>query len=850
DAKNFAGIRELMRFMATRPELPTRMVFSDTIAVENDRLFDVPFILDGDRMDSQVNDVIPQSGIVPAIADFLLAVVKDNLAGNCPIYSNIVNWGMAHIGGAPTDIERFGAFGVSSIRYPSYEVLGSFAYRFAYEIYEMILEPRGEAVGKGILLATKTLNDCPLTTMVENPATARTAPGEYRQLASKVSTGRTGSLPFPVRGRLTEEVKYGSSWIFWGVSDTEVIQNAETMGNLYLGKETDLSSNTVRGWMNLQARKIIDLFFGTEKFEREKDLGLVEQEIFRLFIKRERELLLPITLSESPHAIVIARDYLKALKDRFDAFAGFWDSSYKRHLYPEGEEKPSLIARQIEAVDKKRGAMQGDEEELQEAYLLEAQRLLDLEVWNILMKGISDLIEVMRQKINRLWALIGDDADGWVNILGQYRDLMGRKYSDDITRRTQFTALKLRKYLPIPGGPAEDRLFEEVADPILNELLRQMHWSFAVDPKDPERYKLVLVSPEVPGYQYQAYEGILLNVFTRERLQKINTYNPYQHVQYARNTLKGPLELKTIWDIMWYEYEHEWRKRPENAERGLDQYVEEQLDWLLNRSEVLLNYTFAPNLHEESYLFSKFLTSVQTLNPSHDLASRFTFKVDQGNIQRTSDDLYAKEIRRVTVALKIPLTNWASYQEALEHYRKYHEVPTNTLVHIYPNEQNAFKVEGLIAQKVDRTFRRTILDPSVAALLGDLALFETFALCLVDGQIPIKKAQLGAPSRYALTLPGGEADLGEVWDADTVVSKVWRDQEVQAKLTELWRQKENEVHIQGKVEELLTELEAKVNAFAFPSPPPGEKVKINLDHLKLALRAVIGAYIEQVRRYR
>jgi hypothetical protein len=75
-----------------------------------------------------------------------------------------------------------------------------------------------------------------------------------------------------------------------------------------------------------------------------------------------------------------------------------------------------------------------------------------------------------------------------------------------------------------------------------------------------------------------------------------------------------------------------------------------------------------------------------------------------------------------------------------------------------------------------------INDPSFIALLGDFALFEKFALILTEGILLVASGGLGDPPRYTLSLPNGEVNLGEVWDIDTVVSRIWRDEEVQQRL--------------------------------------------------------------------
>lgn len=202
----------------------------------------------------------------------------------------------------------------------------------------------------------------------------------------------------------------------------------------------------------------------------------------------------------------------------------------------------------------------------------------------------------------------------------------------------------------------------------------------------------------------------------------------------------------------------------------------------------------------------------------------------------------------MNVELVIPLTNWLHYEDTLEHYQEYHRVPTNTLVHIYPEEQHAFRLEGLIAQKIDRTFAGQILDPSVTALVGDFALFETFALILTEGLLPVAGGGLGDPPRYTLSLPNGEVNLGEVWDIDTVVSSIWRDAEVQQRLAAVWQEREREVQTHGQIKEFLAGLEDKARTLTLPAPPTGSVVRTDVEHLRLAVRAVVGEYVARGRR--
>lgn len=86
-----------------------------------------------------------------------------------------------------------------------------------------------------------------------------------------------------------------------------------------------------------------------------------------------------------------------------------------------------------------------------------------------------------------------------------------------------------------------------------------------------------------------------------------------------------------------------------------------------------------------------------------------------------------------------------------------------------------------------------------------------------------------------------------MWNVDALVSRVWGDPEIQQALAARWRRREAEAQQQNKIQEFLQELEKKLQAFAFSPAPTGSRVAIDLGHLLLAFRAVVGEYVEQVR---
>ncbi len=844
NAQNFAGLLNLMRFMTTTNNFPTIIKYSDMVEVHNARIADIPFVIDGNVPNAKFNDVPPRLGVVPVIADFLLTIIKDNIRTSV-LQPRITDWAQKNIGAAEYP-EKYAALGATSIRYSHKDILQTFSYRFTVALYDLILNPIGTEFDKGKIIANSILNQITFTQMVENPQSTSLEPPsppkfspEFRTLGSRIRTGNPGEQPFPYPAKpFTEQIDYGHSVTrLGGLREKVDVKNdaIKLKENLKLRLET---------WIMNQHEKIVTRVV--------KD---IEDQMNDVFYVKQGEHLVPRTLQDSPSSIIIARDLLKYLLEKLENYQGHLSSEFNNLMYPNGPEKNSIIAEHLLKLnDAETKMIKRSSSETQKKYLEVMQKHFNLEVWDILVQGSQSITSDIIKRVNSLWNLIGEGADGWITILRKYRDLINGMYQGDLERRRGFDKMRLRRYVPNTGSEAEDRLFEEVAVPVLNSLKPKVYWTFAIDSQIPGKYEILINSPSVPNYDNKKSINDLRDVITGKKLEDVHYYNPFSHCQYAINEIGGPLDNKTVWDILEIECNECWCKdqRIPPDRRNSDAFALYLAEDFLKRSDVALDYRNADNLLKQDYTICYLPGDIGSVG------GKFIKELENKDCQISSHQGLSKEVRRVNLHFRIPIKQWGYYGQAQTDYVKYidSKVP-KILIDIYPQEQNANRIRKYIESRIDYSFTQ-VIETSVSSLLYDYNIFQKAALCYVMGLIPtVAGAEAISPKRYSLSLNAGSMDLGEEWDIYTLMNNINRPEremtdkhwqsniDVHDEITSIWN-----IFLQGRVQNLsglAVDLKAQVKNIQLPSPPTGQTDSIDpqgKQHLTLAIRAVVEEYAE------
>jgi hypothetical protein len=849
DAKNYAGLLNLIRFMSIgKVPLPVAFEYSDHDVFHNrTNIVECPFLLDGDNVGCKLNDIVPSRGVVPAIADWLMTVIKDDLVGTNHIAAgDSVNW-QNHIGSDPS--QMLGSFGTSSISYPWKEVLQTFKYRFAWAVFEEMLKPSGPLAGEGPKRAQQVLGGSPFGVMIER-GTVDLSQKNWKTVRDQLRThgrSKNKNRPLPVHQGSSDVVKLKSMGLFKR-KDDEVIRDADLHRNTTV--------NNVSNWINHQCGVIVA--------DLQSD---IEQVVFDLFMERitdsaGHEQYHPRSLGQNyRNSITVAKDYLLYLRHKMESLAGTVQQEFNRQFYPTGPNQPSLIAQLQATAQEKIRVMQaspGDVTNEQEEYLRAVDKLLEAEVWHMLVQALQHALSDGRSIVEGLWDMIGYSATGWCHILDQAREAYAKRYAEDKSRRLEWSQMRLRTYIPTPGAEAEDQLFAQAADPHLDGFFDQSSWHIALNPagKGADRYELVL---EYPGLKGKEREAVEMRTLLGDQVQ-VSQFNSDRIVSWAEDQLKNPLESRTIWDIMVLDFESDWLGRKAKSAESLsasdrssleNQYVSEKINLVLNQSAAL--WTLSGNNFQNRQTWGTWGRFINAAVPT-DIATRFSAELQRRQEPLRQAGELPHEIRRAVGYFRAPLTGWSYHSACYGHYLAYMQNPTGVLVDIYTNEQNAHQVRHWIQQYVDPSMS-DMLDVSVVALLGDLGLFRLYALCYTMDLIPKRNgASATAPDIYCL----GHIQLGSVLDIDAlsfnilrthlqVAGGIWQANDVaQRELKRIWRDHEAANSDPTKMSVLLTQLKARAETISFPSMQ-GKQPIIHHAHLKAAFQGAVYGFIDEVR---
>lgn len=843
NAKGFAGVMNLERMMAGSTAFPVIQRYSDLIVTHNALAPDVPFLVDGEVAQSLLVGVHPAVGLVPAVEDFIMSLVRDQSGAQSYLQPDVINW-INRIGTASPE-NRFNRFGVSSLRYASFEVLEAFRYRFAFTLLDEILDSTGGAKQKGATEAKSLLSEGGrFTTMVSGPEAVSLDPQKFRALASEISFPLpiSARLPFP-KEKLADTVPHGGIWPFHK-APVEVAKAAGSRMNALL--------NQVDEWSEKQRARLVDFF-----------LKRLEERTTGIFYDSQNGNLVPRTLAQSPSSIVICAKMLENLQELFQRHSEYVQSQYTALLYPNGTQNPSLINVGQQKVNEAEDKMNRDDtNQNQETYLRRCQDLLELQVWDRLISTVQGINEDIREKGGHLLREVGSSAGGWVDVLRQQKDVIESEYDSVIDRRRKLDEFRLRRYLPKTAGRAEDALFAEIASSLLDRLKGQMSWEFTVDVRN-GKFNILLAMPEVEGFDQQAAESYLRNLFGGQAVPRVFLFNVFKLVRYGENEMKPGLERKTIWEVMQLDFDEGWTKKKSipKEDKALARYVGKLCDELFSRSEPSLDCAAANAIQADP---PKILASTAGL--ATPVMEAFLGELRVRGAKISDSVAFSKVITRVRVDNCIPLKSWKSYAAFQSEYIQYLGEPA-VQVDVYPHEQNAARLRKIIVEKIDNNFSG-VLCVEIRRCLYDYDVFRgvvlSYLLDLIPTRVPAGASEALGRKRYSVELSSGTVELAETWDVQSLLQSACQPErqtgpgqwipnaDVHEAIQKLWEPKAVITRDDGARKRLFIEdLTKRAEGFVLPNVPshvsatdPRRMSAEVQRHLKLVFRAVVKDFCE------
>ncbi|MBD3181103.1 hypothetical protein GF312_02355 [Candidatus Poribacteria bacterium] len=871
DAKAFCGIRELHRFMEP---LPTRIRYSSNVDVDTSQLFELCFLVDGQGQHLDLSDSFPLYGIVPSIADLIMATIKDSQH----IEPNVINWIQSLIAPATTS-EKFSTYGINTLIYPDKDLIDTFALRFAQEVYNRLLSPPAEAEEEGQDLALNILSSFKfgeMTVDLQRDRGIPTRPDSFGIFRTKIAVGRADA-PFPEDPALNLEDVVRITAIFRPVTNAAVMQDCQNESGRYIGDSADTAPQTVWGWINYQSDEIAKFF-----------VDRLTRCVTSIFYEMHENKYTPRPLEGKPYTIIVARDMLQFLMDNLTNLGQTLNDEYQRYYEQiEGGIQTDIIAIQRGKVDRAgENLMPGNarDKTAQREYILEYQKLLNLQVWGALMKGAIALAGRLEELTKAVWQMVGDPAQGWITFFSDdCQKRVNRLITGIISVRSKFADIKVRRYFPSPNDRAEQGMFHDfvVETGLINALLRDMHWTFessrrgqtGLNPKqDIESFKLIMHMPHVPGFdrqkQIREYTEAVTGQFRR---MVCSVHSPEEMVQFGKNQLGDSLSNLSIWDAIYYDYRYEWSPGIQRA--GRDPNTQDYVDALMNDitggSSPLLSQQAigtAGGVATGIALYSCCLSAFRDIPDAKpdsvdELATVFHRRLREQNI--AADDLsITKQIYRINYQHRIPLHNWRYYPEGMANYFAYLEDKRSTPIHLFPAERNAARLEQyliynhLVANPVTNVNVRELgvlpvycMDISVVQYLEDMESFRSFDFTYAFELISQEEAEeIEDYDRYYVEIDGTTGTqriyLGLLWNIGAVLNRFFlpnpQGQSVREKIKEQRRNFINDRRADSDwPNQLIRELREKADNISFTPVAPGQQDSIHRDDLKLAMQAVL-----------
>lgn len=738
DARSFAFYRELSRLMSDEH---VSIEYKDSIKVDtSSSIFNLCFIV-GNNESVRTDTVIPVYGIAPAIADFIYAMIQEQ--GN--IFSDLNNdQGKINRG----NLHFFSSFGVCEYLFDLNGTVETFKYMLARDFFSKLIEENEQTYSsrnktRDFLYGTtftRYIIDFKEKTQIQLEPPVKDITHLYNMINSLTIIN---SIPFPssTEGhritQLKDEVDHTTSF-FHRVSNETVVNETKDLIKSYLGENGSRNTHEVRGWVEYQTAALLTSFSG-------KLNNAIKDMFFDEANKKYKTL-----TAASPNVLIIANNFLDSLRNDFKNFADRLETIIADYQKP--GINPLLNQRnRVETLEKElMNDSNGTNTEKQIRYLEEQQKLLNLEIWWILLEGFKNIARSLSEITNRVWDLFGNPVNGWVNTLANAVAEVSDKINFVNTYRLEYTNIPTRKYFPKPGSIAEIQMYNDFTKSnsknYLDSLFNNIGWAYVENKVDKNKFELLLILPKefVDNPLPEEISYVFSNEHTIANVEQFSTEKFYKKFEdYIRNEMKN----LTIWDAIKYDREYN------NNEVSDEDYFNNLLK-IENISKPLLKTRQAiqGETIRREYIVGRFIND-------NEIAAKFNNHFKDKKVEGGSGEA----LLNIQFEHLIHFENWGYFEEIYRNYRTHiRNIFTKTgymPVHIFNEEKNASKLE-------DGINRTKPYSPVVVKFLSDLDAIKYFTLAYALGILENYRRHLEddpiKPEHYIIE---GEID-GITWSKD------------------------------------------------------------------------------------
>ncbi len=707
NARSFAFYRELSR-LAIKPANSGHIKYTNAISADSGGLFNFCYIIGkSDAVD--LGTVIPKNGVTPAIADFVYTLIQD--PGN--IHAGPFMKGRVKV----ERKNKFSTFGVSQAIFDYKGSIDKFKLFLTKEVLEKLVQEENAQVTQSETKAIQFLDGFRFSKYIVafkkntgvrvNPPTKSI--NELIGMIGALSTISGSPYVFPTFTPpdtitdIKKSVTY-TTHFFHRVAHREVINEAGDILARYIGDKESRDFHQVRGWAKNQGTALVQNF--------EKQMYEAIKEIFWDSNKGTFKRL----NSAQPNTLMIAYKFLSYIRNACKEFSKYLDKKIKDY----GDNDP--VARQKALVEDIERDMLKDpnntDRNKQAEYLEEMQKLLYLEIWQVLLEEFRDISVSLSGVSEKFWVLFGDPSQGWVSCLNKAIEATNNKIEEVANVRTELKSVPTRIYLPEPESKGEQSIYKNYldSDNRVDVLLNELGWAFVESKTNPGRYELHLISPKelVENPVSTALTYVFSNKHTTSDVGNFRIEKFYEKFE---KDVKEALKPFSIWDALQYEFKY-------NNSKPKEIFVKEIIGKLSSLSKVLLPLT--PNTQANSINYAAVLGHFLRTTAGNDLATLFDESLTFDKINFNDNRFVAF----LQLELLIPYQNWADFSYISKSYYEFAD-KDKFPIHIFKEEKNSLKIEKILrSQHYNRT---QPICPEVVDLLRDWNSLKTFVLAYTLG---------------------------------------------------------------------------------------------------------------------
>jgi len=454
DGNCYAALRELQRFMHFQP-IPIQYPDAIGTVANQTRLFDVCYLVDGGRpaggAGEDLSNVSPRLGVLPGIADFIFHHIAYPYPADYTQVQTHINQNLLQH--RPQGATIYSSFGIYQYIFDAQGVIDTFAHKLALDVLNCFLEPSPQGdveVAEEAHDFMRAEGSAVFDQSINTYLSGTVAPNVTEQtLFSILRLGENRDQPSPVLN-IEDQVQTHIP-VFRPTPSETVKRQTESLIERFLGSPNDvlgtgvLTYYAVLNWYRDEhARLFRDRIRG-------KILGMLRERQGRGGL---RHALLFLRRLAGYDERVPGRpgqpERVQHIEGEYERFMALMRNTYTTQFdVPKAQARNAAARAEADMLKEESGSAQ-------KRYLRAKQNEFNFDRQELVFETVMRVADDRRS----ICADLRDQVESWLHTFEEGHRVMREAHTDLVEVRNSQAAIKMRKYVSLPGDAFEGRLYD------------------------------------------------------------------------------------------------------------------------------------------------------------------------------------------------------------------------------------------------------------------------------------------------------------------------------------------------------------------------------------------------------